>query len=490
MSSSDTIRQRKKILSKNAAQTRKQSVAFLRKRPISSLLVAFILLVVAIVASLAFKSPQEETAHAEVQPMHVQAVRFGDGDVSEDTVGTIENKSTLTLVAQSAGPVSEILVDEGESVWTGSVILRQNSAYAAGNAATVQRQIAAENYQLAAETLDNTVQTVSKTREQADKVKENTDELRKISEKSVEDTEGFISRLETQYDQLEDLVDSTSSAVTQTSFRASLISTQNFLNQSRASLRQLQYETDTDNPPTKLAELQRDLIYLSTEIQLKSAEIQKNIAGLNLQAAKIAEAATRVASPLEGTVQRLLVSEGEYVTPGTPVAVITGDPQLQLVIGVSGNLAKRVDREQMLTAEVNERVISLPIHHVSSVPVSGQLFEVIASVPEAYAQQVYENQSLQVTLPLYSVSVIGGNYYIPLDSVFITNTDTFVYVEKDGVAVKQPIEIGSISGSLVEVLSGLVPGDVIILDRAVIEGQPVEVEFVPSTSTTVIEELG
>lgn len=478
-----------KKLNTQRKKLQQKAVKTFRKNPVISMLVVFIVFVVLVVASLLLQQKPEVVAEQEETPFEVTAVRFGDGDVSEDVLGTIENKSTLTLVAQSSGPVTTIEAAEGDQVWRGTVLVRQETAYAAGNAATVQRQVAQQNYTLADETLKNTVQSVAKTREQADKNRTNTEELRKISEQSISETEGFISRLETQYDELEGLVDAEPAGSGRATLRSSLISTQNFLNQSRSSLRSLQYDTNTDNPPTNLADLQKDLIYLSTEIQLKSAEIQKNIAGLNVQAAKISEAATRVASPIEGTVQRILVNEGEYVTPGTPVAVVTGEKQLQVSINVSGAIANRVDVEQPAYITLGDQSISLPVTHVSSAPVAGQLFEVLVAIPEGYAEQVFEQQTVEVTLPLYSVSLVGGNYHLPLDSVFITNTDTFVYVEEDNRAVKKSVELGEISGSMVEIKNGLVPGDVVILNRSVIEDQLVEVE-IQSSQKVFIEELG
>ena len=63
--------------------------------------------------------------------------------------------------------------------------------------------------------------------------------------------------------------------------------------------------------------------------------------------------------------------------------------------------------------------------------------------------------------------------FIPLDAVFVTNTDRFVYVLEDGQAVKRSVTTGDIISSTVEITSGLLPSDVVILNRQVTNGQAV-----------------
>ncbi len=439
-----------------------------------SLLIVFVGTLVATQVITREESPVEV---AEPTPLRVKGFAFGDTTVSERSVGVVENLTTTTLVAQSAGPVKSVEVVEGDQVWRGEILLRQESAYASGNAPAVQYQIAQQNAVLADTTLENTVETVAKTREQADAVRSQTEELRKLSEKAIDDTRGVISTAETQVEALESLIASAGTESEKATFRGSLLAAQGTLNSNRASLRSLEFETDTDNEPSKLADIAKDLVYKSTEIQLESAKIQKEIAHLNVRLAGIQVAATRVAAPYEATVQRVLVQPGDYVTPGQPVMILTGEAKLCLKISVSGSLASQVDESGQLQVTLGNQVVSLPVNHVSSTPTNGTLFEVLSIIPAEHQHLIYENQALDVLLPLYSVSIAGGNYSVPLDSVFITSTDTFVFVGRDGQAVKTSVQVGEITGSTIEVVSGLDEGDVVIADRRVTAGQKVEVQL-------------
>lgn len=476
-------------LSKNTKKFASIISKKIKSKPTLFLFGSFALLVATVLAVGFFPKAEVVKEIKAVEPLPVKAIRFGDDQISADTTATLKNKSTITLVAQSAGPVKSINSDLGDTVWRGTNILQLETAYAAGNVAAVQRQIAQKSYQLASESLKNTVDTVSLIRSQADQVRENTEELRKISAASIDETKALISNLEAQLNDFQTLLDGATTVTEETTYRGSVISTQNFLNSSRASLRNLEYQVNTDNPPTDLANIQKDIIYKTTEIQLKSAEIQKQIAYLNLQAARIAEAATRVDSPIEGKVEKIFVEVGQYVSPGTPVAVITGEKDLQLSVLLSGELAQRIDMQQPLIADLGNGLESFDISYVSSVPVNGGLYELLADIPDGEANLVPEGSVVDVNLPLFNVSLIGANYMVPLDSVFITNNDSFVFVAQDGKAVKKSVVVGEIVGSNIEIISGLSPRDVVILDRRVIDGDAVDPIF-EETQQVVPIELG
>jgi len=218
-------------------------------------------------------------------------------------------------------------------------------------------------------------------------------------------------------------------------------------------------------------------VYKSTELQLETSKLQKEIADLNYKIAQITANTTRVLAPFAGTVEKVYVQEGEYVSPGTPVAVIQGGETWCIQVPVSGKLAQQIDKTGQLTVKTGDQEIMIPINHVTRAPVNGQLFEVLAVIPEEsrVGSLVLEDQSYEVELPLLSVSLSEGNSFIPLDAVFVTNTERFVYVVEDGVASKQTVTTGEIIGTSIEITDGLSQDDQVILDRRVVAEQPVTV---------------
>src|SRR5690606_3879498 len=112
--------------------------------------------------------PEEPSPTPQLPTREVDVLVVGSESISDTIIGRVINHDAITLVAQSAGPVKKISVYTGQKVQQGDLILTQTTAYNSGNAATVQRQIAAKSAQLAQETLTSTVESVSQARELAD----------------------------------------------------------------------------------------------------------------------------------------------------------------------------------------------------------------------------------------------------------------------------------------------------------------------------------
>lgn len=440
---------------------------------IAGVLAVFALL---FVASIFFKSDTSPEETAAPTPLSVNTLPVDGHNITQDTVGTIINHSTITLVAQTAGPVNHIGVTTGQYVSRGAWIATQETAYNSGNASSITRQIAAKNQELATESLQNTAATVSKNRELADKNRDNTDELRKISEESIDQTKTIIDNTKTIIDKIKSDIDAASDPDIIQGLRQQLVSYQSSLSQTESSLRNLEYSTDTDNPPTKLADINKDLVYLSTEIQLKSAQIQKDIADLNLKAARITEAMSTVSAPFAGTIEKLHVDLGQYLTPGTPVATLKGGADLQVITNLSGQTAAKIDTNNSITLTINNTPYQITDFHVTAAPTNGQLYQLIATLPDFMANLVTEGQTVELTLPLDANGGTTDNLYVPLDAVFTTNTSQFVYLLQNGATVKRNVELGNIIGSQIHIKSGLTNQDIIILDRRVTEGQTVTEE--------------
>lgn len=432
------------------------------------------LLFVTIIASRLIPTKTEEPQVQTETPLAVQTLELSTAKLSQTAPATAVNKSTLTLVAQSAGPVSNIYVKEGQQINRGAWLLMQETAYTAGNIGAVGRQIAAKNLELAEESLKNTADQVSKTREIADKSFDSSDELRKISENSISGTRrsldltrDVITKLESD---LEVAIDPDAIA----GIKQQLISYQGIYNQTETALKNLEYSTNTDNEPFKLSELNKDTIYLATEIQLKAAQIQKDIAALSVRQAAIQEALSHVSAPIAGRVERIMVTPGQYLAPGTPVMVIKGADQITLEAKISGETATRINTQSSIELTLGDDLFNLPDYHVSAAPISSGLYEIIVSLPGLLSSQIIEGNNYELSLPMYTNGESLTKFYVPLDSVYVTNTTRFVYILEEGQAVKRTINTGSIVGDQIEVKSGLTGEDILVLDRRVLEGQQIE----------------
>jgi membrane fusion protein (multidrug efflux system) len=72
---------------------------------------------------------------------------------------------------------------------------------------------------------------------------------------------------------------------------------------------------------------------------------------------------------------------------------------------------------------------------------------------------------------------VENSIVIPFYSVISRNDEQYVYLEKDGIALKRAVSVGIMENWLVEVVEGLSPGDHLIVEghRDVEDGQKINI---------------
>lgn len=423
-----------------------------------------------------FITADEPTQTAPVQPLQVTTLQLADKNSYQQLQAHIENESSTTLVAQTAGPVQKIYPQLGAYVKAGAPIIYQASSYAGGNQATVARQIAQKNLETADISLSNTSELVAQNRQLADLNRDNTQMLAEISGQSLGEMENLIDLIEIQVEELENQIYQAPDPQTQQTLRGQLIGLQANLNQVKAGYRTQRYTSDENRTPTQLSEISRDLVYTQTELQLQTARISREIAALNLQAARISESLSKVSAPYAGTIEAILVNVGDYVNPGTPVARISSkQPVFTLQTNVSGESARLMHGADHLILIINQTEHRISLDHVSSVPVSGGLYRLRATLPAILHDQVFDGQAVTIRVPVLvdSAPTTQPVILVPVSSVYITSTERFVYINQESQAISRTVETGKIVGNNIEILSGLAGNEELILSRNVTEGQMV-----------------
>ena len=175
-----------------------------------------------------------------------------------------------------------------------------------------------------------------------------------------------------------------------------------------------------------------------------------------------------VESPMGGYVKNLLVKEGDYVSVGQPLATVTQNNRL------------------FLRADVSERYYKY-LNNISS-----------ANFKTPYDNQVYELEALNGKLLSYGKS--AGSFYVPVTFSFDNKGDIipgsfveiyllskqmddaivlpiealteeqglyFIYIQKCEESYrKQEVKLGASNGKEVQILSGVQPGDKVVVKGA------------------------
>jgi membrane fusion protein, multidrug efflux system len=194
-----------------------------------------------------------------------------------------------------------------------------------------------------------------------------------------------------------------------------------------------------------------------------------------VKAAEVNLAYTKIVSPLDGRVGLRLVDQGNYVTPGDAngMVVITQIQPISVLFTVPEDnlpaIAKRLQAGATLPATALDRSGAskladgtLETFDSQIDPTTGTI-KLRAIFPNAN-KTLFPNQFVNIRLLLdthkdvVTMSSAGIQRGIP---------GTFVYlINADGTVSVRPVKLGATEGDRVEVISGLQPGDRVVIDGA------------------------
>ena len=181
----------------------------------------------------------------------------------------------------------------------------------------------------------------------------------------------------------------------------------------------------------------------------------------------VAKAAT------SGAITQLLVKEGEYVTTGQPIAIISGATRLTLRADLP---EKYYNLLHTITTASFKASYATEATHLS------ELNGILISTPTtATAQQsgyipvhfTFDNDGSVVPGAYVEVYLIGdtkkNSIVLPIDAIIEQEGKHYVYVKLDGECYeKRLVEIGHSNGSEIEIISGVTRKDEVVTKGAII----------------------
>ena len=189
------------------------------------------------------------------------------------------------------------------------------------------------------------------------------------------------------------------------------------------------------------------------------------------QASSMTSRGIAIAPGMGGYIKQLLVAQGEYVTVGQPIAVVTRDRRLQLKAFVPeseyGNLRTISSANFVSPSDKNV------VHSLASL--NGKLVSYGHSLSDngAFVPAVFEFDNVGNILPgsYVEVFLIGAErpntITIPLPAITEEQGLHFVYVqEHDEDYVKRQVTLGDSDGSRRVVISGLKAGEKVVVKGA------------------------
>jgi RND family efflux transporter MFP subunit len=216
----------------------------------------------------------------------------------------------------------------------------------------------------------------------------------------------------------------------------------------------------------KIQELQVELAQMKLDETLESLGIDPNSPVLDELDAQVAQA--RVFAPADGTIIAA-INVGRNVTPETP-AFVLGDPK-QLEVLASLDASKG-------DTEVKEMFEEMPVTITPDANTDVKLTGTIRQLPSPYGTGASDEGAIHVTLdspPSTSTYQSGdkvtvvvqlarkeGVLWLPPDAIRSAGGRTFVIINSDNGPKRVDVEIGLQTRDMVEIISGLEEGQVVV----------------------------
>jgi RND family efflux transporter MFP subunit len=226
-----------------------------------------------------------------------------------------------------------------------------------------------------------------------------------------------------------------------------------------STVTKLGYDGNSSDP-LKLAEQGFQSAQIQLDNALTQAKTQFLLAQMSYELAKNSADGLQVKALIDGVIGDISLNVGDLVSPQTMLTEIINPISYQLEVGLDISSADKVTPGSKAEIQFGEKYLQAPVKSVSpSANAKNKLVSVIIDLPPVFFRN---NQTLNVRIPL-TLSQNAKTLFLPLDAVTIGSEETFIYLNKDGVAKKTIIKLGEIFQDKVEVLEGISATDEVIV---------------------------
>jgi membrane fusion protein, multidrug efflux system len=204
---------------------------------------------------------------------------------------------------------------------------------------------------------------------------------------------------------------------------------------------------------------------------LEDATTQQSALREQLEAARARAASiehnsakTQVLSPIDGRVEKQIVSPGDFVKQGDQLFQLIGTQKLRAHLPFPENIAAKLHPGQTVrlsTPTVPDKVYSTTIKEIKPLVGSNRAVDVIADVEDQSGWQGGASVNGSVILGEHAQAVV-----VPEASVVLRPAGEVVYVIKDTMAAQRIVKTGLRQEGLVEITSGLAAGETVAVDGA------------------------
>ena len=381
-------------------------------------LLALLFALSAITLTSCARKPPATRPASIVQGVKIEVIKPVSIDDSYEAVGTVRAKNSSVIAARIMGNIVKLHVREGDRVRAGQTLIELENREAGTQMAKAQAGVREST-----EALDEVQRNIH--------AAESAQTAARANEKLAQTTFGRY----------------------QTLFQRQSVSPQEF-----------------DEVRTKLEIAKAESERADRMLQAAKSKQEQMIARIDqakadVSGARIYAAYSRLVSPVNGVVVSKQADIGSMATPGTPLVTIENDSSYQLEVSVEESQLNKIHLHDQARVQIealgNQEVTCSVVEIVPAADPASRSYSVKLALPSAtgaglrsglYGKARFiSGQRQALAIPQKAINQRGQ-----LTSVFV--------VDQSGVARLRLIKTGKSLGDLVEVLSGLTEGELIVID--------------------------
>lgn len=236
------------------------------------------------------------------------------------------------------------------------------------------------------------------------------------------------------------------------------------INAGEISAKLLQAKAELDKASRNLQREQKLLAQsAATPEAVKAFEDIHKIAHASFKEAQIMLSYTTISAPFDGQITKKLVDVGELASPGTPLLHLEDEKNLQVIADVPETIAHNIDLGMKMQISIPTIQLTTEGEVSEIAPASDPLTRTVPiKLNIARSPSLRSGQFARVTLPGTTVETL----IVPGVSILAKGQLERVYLADTNRARLRLIRTGKIYPQGVEVLSGLSPGDRLIIRGA------------------------
>lgn len=423
-------------------------------------------------------TPKEKS----IIPKFVETTQLNDDKLFINSVGILQNINVITIKSTTSGIAGKLKVGLGDNISKEEKLVEIKESASGDSSFDIQREIGTREINAAKELLEyfQEIETDINNIEKAKII--DLDEKEEFKEDQLNDLDTVIDQIDLIIEDIE-----VNSQITTTEIKIIIVQLKEKLAELKHQREILEYETSSKYPEGKIANAEKNITNEDIKYQIKNAKLAVDIAELKYELIDIQEDIRTIISPIDGTVEDIMINQGQTIELGQDLMIISGKIELNVQLKVTPEVSKLINASEKAFIQIDDEKIECDIEFISDIPLEGNLFEINVKPDKDILDKLPLGSTVNISLPMSPSGNDFSNILVPVDSVFNSNNTESIFIVENNLVVEKKIKTGDIVGNYITVLEGLEGNELIILTRDIFPGDSVTIGDTLIEDTNVSE---